>query len=121
LIRRGEEDNGAAHYMNPSTRSIEFLQIEKLACKNGDKGPYIKKHSVKGQVHYELLPQGLKMAQHIRTRQFPVPPGHYRSSKIHSLEQVDEGRYDNIYAWAWILGRAAAVAKHSIKCVTNLT
>eukprot|EP00977_Amphora_coffeiformis_P028248 scaffold34916_cov170-Amphora_coffeaeformis.AAC.12 len=96
LTRRGEEDNGAAHYLNQSTRSIEFLQIDKLTCKYGDSGPYIKKRYVKGQVHYELLPQGLRMAQHIRSRQFPALPGHYRSSKIHSLEQVDTGRYDNI-------------------------
>lgn len=96
LMRRGEDDHGAAYYIDPSTRSIEFLQLAKLECKNGDEGPYIKRHSVKGQVQYELLPEGLHVAQRLRKRQFPLPDGHYRSSKIHSLEQVDEKRYDNI-------------------------
>lgn len=97
LTRRGDDDHGAAHYVKQSTRSIEFLQIAKLECKvGGDDGPYIKRHSIKGQVYYELLPQGLEAALRIRRRVFPAPPGHYRTSKIQFLEQVDATRYDNI-------------------------
>lgn len=90
LTRRGMEDNGAGHYLESSTRSIEFLQIKKLEVKLGDCGPYIKRHRVKGEVQYELLPEGLTVAEKIRAREFPAPPGAYRCSKIESLRDVDD-------------------------------
>ena len=95
LTRRGDSDNGAAHYVDKDTRSMEFLQIKKLECSNGDEGPYVKRRSFNRQVHYELLPEGFEIAKMIQSRCFPAPPGHQRSSKILSLQDVDK-RYENI-------------------------
>jgi len=93
LTRRDDPDWGAEHYLQQSTRSMEFLQVSKLESK--DVGPFIKRHSVKGSIHYELLPAGYERAMRIRTRQFPEPEGHYRCSKIRSLQDVDP-KYPNI-------------------------
>ena len=93
LTRRDDPDWGAEHYLQQSTRSMEFLQVSKLESK--DVGPFIKRHSVKGSIHYELLPAGYERALRIRTRQFPEPEGHYRCSKIRSLQEVDP-KYPNI-------------------------
>lgn len=119
LTRRNDDDFGAAHYSTQSTRSIEFLQIAKLECTNGDNGPYIKRRSVNKQIQFELLPDGFDMARHVRNRSFPAQPGHYRSSKILSLQQVDTARYANI-----CLGvdsrEGGEEARHFIKFVTSL-
>lgn len=97
LTRAADPDFGANHYLQQSTRSMEFLQVSKLECNLGKEGgPFIKRHSVKGKVHYELLPEGYEAATRIRSRQFPAPPGHYRCSKITTVDQVDTKRYPNI-------------------------
>ena len=90
LTRQGETDYGASHYLQQSTRSLEFLQIVKLETNLDTSGPLIKRHKYKGLVHYELLSAGLKSATMIQTRQFPEPPGHYRCSRIATLSQVRE-------------------------------
>lgn len=89
LTRSNDDDNGAKHYLQPSTRSLEFLQVKKLevdACG----GPFIKRHTVKGSVHYELLRDGLDMARKMQSRMFPSPDGFYRCSHIESVDDVVE-------------------------------
>ena len=91
LTRIKDDDNGAAHYLEKSTRSAEFKQIEKLISKQGsvengvvtapDMG-FLKNHSVNKQRHYELTSLGFKTAQHVRNRTFPAPVGHYRCSNL---------------------------------------
>jgi ERCC4-type nuclease len=88
LTRTSEEDNGASHYQDQSTRSIEFLQIAKLETVIF--GPLIKRRKWKGLCHFELLPAGYKSACMIRTRNFPEPPGHYRCSAIATYSQVPD-------------------------------
>lgn len=88
LMRSTTEDNGASHYMDQSTRSIEFLQIAKL--ESVIFGPLIKRHKWKGLCHFELLPAGYKSACMIKTRNFPEPPGHYRCSPIATHSQVPD-------------------------------
>eukprot|EP00546_Thalassionema_frauenfeldii_P010324 CAMPEP_0178910248 /NCGR_PEP_ID=MMETSP0786-20121207/8991_1 /TAXON_ID=186022 /ORGANISM="Thalassionema frauenfeldii, Strain CCMP 1798" /LENGTH=723 /DNA_ID=CAMNT_0020582477 /DNA_START=293 /DNA_END=2460 /DNA_ORIENTATION=+ len=87
LRRPQDEDGGLEHYLQPSTRSTEFMQITKLECRgiiiddDDEAGPLLKRHKVRGRVHYELLPSGYRTAQRLRRRSFPAPPGHYRTSK----------------------------------------
>jgi ERCC4-type nuclease len=91
LTRPSDDDNGAAHYLEQSTRSIEFAQIAKLEVELGDNmGPRIKRHKRHGQVCFELLPGGYKAAVMVKARRFPEPPGHYRCSPIATLSQVQE-------------------------------
>ncbi|CAB9511880.1 MUS81 endonuclease homolog (Saccharomyces cerevisiae) [Seminavis robusta] len=88
LTQSNQDDNGAAHYLEPSTRSAEFKQIEKLTTKasTGQDVPYMKPHRQKGLVYYELTALGYQMAQTVRHRTFPGPPGHYRTSNLHPEE-----------------------------------
>jgi ERCC4-type nuclease len=88
LTRSKEEDNGAAHYVEQSTRSCEFMQIAKMETVTF--GPLIKRRKWKGLCHFELLPAGYKSACIIRTRNFPEPPGHYRCSPIATHSQVPD-------------------------------
>ena len=90
LTRRDEPDNGAAYYLQQSTRSAEFLQIAKLECELGDEcGARIKRHSRQGKIYFELLQVGYTDAKRIRDRSFPAPKGHYRTSKIVGEVQDD--------------------------------
>jgi ERCC4-type nuclease len=100
-LKRYESDNGAAHYMEASTRSAEFKQIEKLCSKQATvehgvaispEMRYLKSHSVKKQRYFELTSLGYSTAQRIRTRTFPTAVGHYRCS---NLEAVDP-KYDGV-------------------------
>jgi ERCC4-type nuclease len=88
LTRSKEADNGAAHYLEQSTRSAEFMQIAKMECVIF--GPLIKRRKWKGLCHFELLPAGYKSACMIRTRNFPEPPGHYRCSPIATHSHVPD-------------------------------
>jgi hypothetical protein len=88
LTRPSTDDNGASHYLDQSTRSIEFLQIAKL--ESVVFGPLIKRRKWKGLCHFELLPAGYKSACMIRSRHFPEPPGHYRCSPIATHSQVPD-------------------------------
>ena len=85
-------DNGAAHYLQSSTRSAEFKQIEKLQSKaTGHDISYIKSHRQKGLVYYELTTLGYETAQLVRQRTFPSPPGHYRTSNLTQIEPKFNG------------------------------
>ena len=91
LTRANVPDNGASHYLEQSTRSIEFLQVTKLEGDIGDQcGARIKRHKWKGQVYFELLPLGYRSATVVRTRPFPEPDGHYRCSRIANASQVED-------------------------------
>lgn len=74
-LRRKEVDHGAAHYLESSTRSLEFAQISKLKAQR-----LIKAHKRGGRVLYELL--DFDTARRIQQRQFPLPPGPFRVGKI---------------------------------------
>jgi len=93
---KDQHDNGAAHYTTPTTRSAEFLQIAKLeVClpelgDTDEKLGRIKRHQRRGQTLFELTFLGLKLAQMVRSRDFPASPGHYRCSKIQRTSQVKE-------------------------------
>ena len=92
LSRREDEDNGAAHYLLPSTRSAEFKQLEKLQCKaTRDESSYIKAHRQEGRVYYELTPRGYQTAITLRSRNFPCSKGHYRTSNLQYVEPKFEG------------------------------
>jgi hypothetical protein len=92
LTKHDEDDNGASHYMDPSTRSAEFKQLEKLQTKQpGEDLPYIKSHRQKGQTCYELTTLGYKTALRIRQRTFPDASGHYRTSNLLQVEPRYQG------------------------------
>ncbi|CAB9525623.1 DEK C terminal domain [Seminavis robusta] len=106
LLRKKDGDGGVAYYTDQSTKSAEYMQIEKLkiACtthtsevipehNNGSYG-YIREHKLKKQVVFELTPLGWNTAQWILNRHFPSGPGHYRTSNIHSLDLVERGYKD---------------------------
>ena len=100
LTKPREDDFGASYYTEPSTRSAEFLQIAKLEIAtttrlNYSDSSWIKRHRLRGQLMYELMPLGFKTANMIRTRQFPSAKGHYRCSKIDKMSQV-ENKYKGI-------------------------
>jgi hypothetical protein len=83
LTRRQDADHGAAHYLEPSTRSIEFLQITKLEGSYGNSAThFMKRHNKQGQVYFELLPAGPAMATTIATRSFPLPPDNVASIAV---------------------------------------
>ena len=87
LLHSNQPDNGAAHYMEPSTRSAEFKQIEKLQSKaSGKDDSYIKSHRQKKLVYYELTKEGYDTAKRIRQRTFPSSRGHYRTSNLSNVE-----------------------------------
>ena len=88
LVRQNCEDNGASYYTDPSTRSAEFRQIEKLQSNAfGEDLPYIKLHRQKGQVCYELTVLGYKTALRIRRRTFPETfSPYYRTSNLTRVE-----------------------------------
>jgi hypothetical protein len=92
LTRRQEADHGAAHYTNPSTRSAEYKQLEKLlvAPKDETMG-YLKAHHLQGQLSYELTSLGYRTAVRIRKRTFPAAPGHYRCSNLRQVEPRYQG------------------------------
>ena len=75
------DDYGAAHYLNPSTRSVEWLQIHKLGGTGDEVGNRIKYHKQNGEVCFELLKHGYDDALYIKSRMFPGPKGHYRTSQ----------------------------------------
>lgn len=85
-----------AYYLNPSTRSMEFMQIRKLEGHIEEHGPWIKRHILGGKLYFELLPAGLASAMLIRDRPFPAPPGPYRRSKITSVQQAERQKYRGI-------------------------
>ena len=100
LKRDKDVDNGAAHYLENSTRSAEFKQIEKLISKQASvengvtTGPdmgFLKNHSVKKQRYYELTSLGYKTAELIRTRPFPAAVGHYRCSNLETVNPEYDG------------------------------
>jgi len=92
LVLPNQPDNGAQHYLEPSTRSAQFKQIEKLQSKvHGQDMAYIKAHKQKGQVYYELTPLGYHTAIQMRQRTFPCPPGHYRTSNLCQVPEKFQG------------------------------
>eukprot|EP00547_Thalassionema_nitzschioides_P014346 CAMPEP_0194240280 /NCGR_PEP_ID=MMETSP0158-20130606/6502_1 /TAXON_ID=33649 /ORGANISM="Thalassionema nitzschioides, Strain L26-B" /LENGTH=214 /DNA_ID=CAMNT_0038974951 /DNA_START=174 /DNA_END=815 /DNA_ORIENTATION=- len=54
------------YYLQPSTRSAEWLQIAQLERRLDDAGPRLKRRSVRGLPYYELLPAGYRDAGRIR-------------------------------------------------------
>ena len=90
LERINDTDHGAAYYLERSTRSIEFKQIDKLlspcdmSVGNGiiKQTSYIKKRMLRGLVHYQLNPLGFRKAVVISKRMFPTTKGHFRSSNL---------------------------------------
>jgi hypothetical protein len=103
LGRTTDADNGAAFYLQPSTKSAEFRQIEKLLSKHAytqvvdgvktqSEMPYIKSHTIKGQRYFELTALGYQKAEMISMRTFPAALGHYRTSNLSRVEP----RYNQI-------------------------
>ena len=93
LRRPQDSDNGAAHWTNPSTRSAEYRQIEKLTV-HLDKHQgqsYLKEHKRRGEIYFELTSLGYKAAMKIQQRCFPAPPGHYRCSNLINVEPKYHG------------------------------
>ena len=94
LTRHSDIDNGATYYTDPSTRSAEYKQIEKLQMVvPGEDCGYIKFHRQKGQLCVELTTLGYRMVvEKIRNRFFPEVSGHYRTSNLFAVDS----RYENI-------------------------
>jgi hypothetical protein len=93
LRRRNFLDQGAAYYMEASTRSAEFLQLKNLLKTPRDANqPFLKQHTRAGQTLFEMTLLGYQTAIRIRSRHFPAPPGHYRRSNLASFNP----RYENI-------------------------
>lgn len=88
LGRNNEPDHGASYLTQPSTRSLELLQIVKLETDICG-GPFLKRHMLQKRLHFELLPAGHKAAKRIDYRAFPESPGHYRRSKLVHREYQD--------------------------------
>ena len=99
LTRVRDDDNGAAHYAETTTRSAEFLQIRKLETCYKELGnkdvARINRHRQRGQLFFELTFVGYKSACIVRERQFPLPPNYYRTSRIQRMSQVED-IYKNI-------------------------
>ncbi len=93
LERRGETDKGVSYYLNKSTRSAEFKQIEKLlapveipkADGSVETTSYLKRRMIRGRQHYQLLPLGFRKAVVISRRSLPTSPGPYRFCNLHSV------------------------------------
>lgn len=94
MTRANDNDNGAAHYADPTTKSAEFLQIRKLEKCHSELGDYdvgrIKRHTQRGKLLFELTHVGYKSAKMVQERQFPLPPSFYRTSRIQKVSQVQE-------------------------------
>ena len=90
LTRPNDDDNGAAHFLEKSTRSAEYRQIEKLESQNEDTA-YIKRHRQGGKVCFELTLLGYETANRIKQRSFPASPGHYRTSNLTQVESRYQG------------------------------
>ena len=92
------EDNGAAHYIESSTKSAEYLQIRKLETCHKELGDNnvarMKRHRRGGSILFEMTFVGFRSARMIRERQFPLEPGHYRCSRIQSMSQVPDAYKD---------------------------
>jgi len=94
LGRKPDADQGVSYYLNKSTRSAEFKQIEKLLApvdvpNSGgsiETTSYIKKRMVGGKQHYQLMPLGFQKALQISRRCFLGPPGPYRFCNIRSVQ-----------------------------------
>ncbi len=94
LQRNGEADKGASYYLSSSTRSAEFKQIEKLVATvdipkaNGSihTTSYLKKRTVRGRQHYQLMPLGFQKACMISKRILPATLGPYRFCNLHSVQ-----------------------------------
>ena len=83
LTRHNDDDNGASFYLDPSTRSTEFKQLERLQrTPSGEDLPYIKAHKQRGETCYELTTLGFQTAVRVRSRTFPAAPGPYRTSNL---------------------------------------
>ena len=86
-------DRGATILTEPSTRSAEYKQIEKLLVPTKEEDvPYLKQHKRKGKVLFEMTTLGFETARRIRSRQYPAPVGPYRSSNITTADS----RYHNL-------------------------
>ena len=85
LRRTDSDDNGEAFYTNPSTRSVEYKQLDQLTKAEAKADmPYLKSHRRDKRVCYELTMRGFRKATDIRDRRFPMPPGYLRTSKLYS-------------------------------------
>jgi ERCC4-type nuclease len=91
MTRPNTPDGGVSFYLDPSTRSAEFLQITKLESNLDEDGPCIKRRKKEGKLCFELLPRGYHDAERIRNRSFPSSPGHYRCSKIREVDEKYKG------------------------------
>lgn len=92
LTRHGEEDNGVSHYIEKTTRSTEYRQLEKLQTKQRDSDmSYIKAHRQNGKPCFELTTLGYTTAIWIRRRAFPSSQGHYRTSNLVRVEKRFQG------------------------------
>ena len=101
LERGGEADRGASYYLDRSTRSAEFRQIEKLLAPvdtpmpdgSVDTSSYLKKRMRCGRQHYQLTPLGFRKAVIVSGRTLPAPAGHYRTSNLRKVPP----KYDRIF------------------------
>lgn len=89
LGRVGDEDNGELFYTNPSTKSVEFKQVEQLTKKPmGSSMPLLRSHRKDKRLCFELTHSGVQKAQWLRERQFPALPSYLRTSRLYK-EDVD--------------------------------
>ena len=93
LERSHEADKGASYYLNRSTKSAEFKQIDKLLAPveipKADGSiqitSYLKKRMVGGTQHYQLMPLGFHKSVVISKRSLPASHGPYRFCNLHSV------------------------------------
>ncbi len=99
LERWRDSDKGVSYYLNKSTRSAEFKQVEKLlapveipkADGSIESTSYIKKRLIRGKQHYQLLPLGFRKAVMISRRCLPAPSGPYRFCNLLSAQPKYDG------------------------------